>query len=83
LLEIWEVFLFILGEEMERESMYGQPYGGGGEEELGSGVFTHRKGMVEGPGKGFKVGGVGCGWSSLVRVSQRNGPAMFTDAKKP
>jgi len=44
--EVWEEFLFILGEETEREGGYCQLYSGRGLDEQGSGVFTHREGPV-------------------------------------
>ena len=36
--EIWEEFLFILGEEAERKGVYRQLYSCGGKDELGPGV---------------------------------------------
>jgi len=44
--EILEEFLFILGEETEREGVYRQLYSGGGEHELGPRGFTHREGLI-------------------------------------
>jgi len=81
--QIGEQFLFILGDETEREGLNGQLYGGGAEPELCPGVFTHGDGLVEGPDKGLKVGGVGRGWCSLFTDRERNGLRMFIDAKKP
>jgi len=37
--EIWEEFLFILGEETERDGMYCQLYGGGGKDKKSPGVL--------------------------------------------
>jgi len=48
--DIWEEFLFILGEETEGEAVNSQLNGCGGEDEGAPGVFSHREGLVEGPG---------------------------------
>jgi len=63
--------------------MYGQLYGGGGEDELGPGIFTHGEGLVKGPGEGLKVGGVGRGRCCLDSDGERDGPRKFTDTEKP
>ena len=61
-------------DKTEREGVYYQLYGGGGEDQLGPGVFTQGEGLVQGPGEGFKVGGVGRGWSGFVSYCEENGP---------
>jgi len=46
LTKIWEEFLFVLGEETKRESVYHQLYRGGGKHERGPGVLAHGEGLV-------------------------------------
>jgi len=75
---IGEEFLCIWGAETEREHVYCQLYGGGGEDELGPGVFSNWERLVEGPGEGFAVEGVGRGWRCLVGYCERDGsPAVY------
>ena len=62
-----------MSEEAEQEGMYGQLYGGRGEDELGPGVFTIEEQLVPGPGKGFKVEGIGHGWRCLFSDRKRDG----------
>ena len=56
--DIWEEFLFILGEEAKGEAMNGKLNGSRGEDEGAPGVFAYREGLIEGPGEGVEVGGV-------------------------
>ena len=44
--EIWEEFLIILGEEINREGVYCQLYSSRGDDEQGLGIFTDGKGLV-------------------------------------
>ena len=71
--EIWEEFLLILGEETDREGVDGQLYRHRGEDKLCPGVFANWKRLVEGPGEGLEVGGVGRGRSSLVGDGEGDG----------
>jgi len=73
--EIWEEFLFVLGEQGEREGVYCQLDGGGGVDKKSPGVFAHRERLVECPGAGVAVGGVGRGGCGLVCDSEGDCPA--------
>jgi len=73
LLDIWEEFLFILGEETKGEAVNRWLDGSGGKDEGAPGVFTYWERLVESPGEGVEIGGVRGGGGGFVGDGQGDG----------
>jgi len=57
-------------------------HGCGGEDESAPGVIAYREGLVEGPGEGVEVAGVGSGGGGLVGDGQGDGATRVDSGRE-
>jgi len=80
--EIWEEFLFILGEEAQWEAVDGQLNSCGGEDEGAPRVLPYLKRLVECSGEGIKIRGVRGGGGGSVGDGQRDGASGVDSSRE-